>query len=103
MRVMSESLGLLVGTCNGQGIPPDFLKCVATYQVETDRRRWWYWLHPHTSRAGVLRPVCMGCSDQATGWSVTGSGKRISSKRPDRPWSPLSLLFNGYRWLFPQE
>ena len=38
-----------------------------------------------------------------TGWIVRGSnpgGGEICSTRPDRPWVPPSLLYNGYR-LFP--
>ena len=42
-------------------------------------------------------------SDCATGWTVrasnTGGGK-IYRTCPDRPWDPLSLLYNGYR-VFP--
>ena len=37
-----------------------------------------------------------------TGWTVCGSnpgGARFSA-RPDRPWGPPSLLYNGYR-VFP--
>jgi hypothetical protein len=35
----------------------------------------------------------------ATGWTVQGSnpvGGEIFCTRPDRPWSPPSLLHNGY-------
>ena len=38
-------------------------------------------------------------SDWATGWTVRGSnpgGARFFA-RPDRPWGPPSLLYNGYR------
>jgi hypothetical protein len=38
----------------------------------------------------------------ATGWTVRGSnpgGGEISRTRPDRPWGPPSLLYNGY-WGF---
>ena len=41
-------------------------------------------------------------SDWATGWTVRGSkpgGARFSA-RPDLPWGPPSLLYNGYR-VFP--
>ena len=37
------------------------------------------------------------------GWTVRGSnpgGGEILLTRPDRPWGPPSLLYNGYR-LFP--
>ena len=37
-----------------------------------------------------------------TGWTLRGSnpgGARFSA-RPDRPWGPPSLLYNGY-WVFP--
>ena len=39
----------------------------------------------------------------ATGWTVRGShpgGVEIFRTCPDRPWGPLSLLYNGYR-VFP--
>ena len=40
----------------------------------------------------------------ATGWKVRGSnpggGGEIFRTRPDRPWGPHSLLYNGYR-VFP--
>jgi hypothetical protein len=39
----------------------------------------------------------------ATGWTVRGSnpgGGEIFRTRPDRPWDPPSLLYNGYR-VFP--
>ena len=38
-----------------------------------------------------------------TGWTVRGSnpdGGEILCTRPDLPWDPPSLLFNGYR-VFP--
>jgi len=34
------------------------------------------------------------------GWTVRGSnpgGGEISRTRPDRPWGPPTLLYNGYR------
>jgi hypothetical protein len=40
----------------------------------------------------------------ATGWTVQGSnagGGEIFRTRPDRPWGPPSLLYNGYR-VFPR-
>jgi hypothetical protein len=39
----------------------------------------------------------------ATGWAVRRSnpgGGEVFRTRPDRPWGPLSLLYNAYR-LFP--
>jgi hypothetical protein len=39
----------------------------------------------------------------ATRWTVRGSnpgGSEIFRTRPDPPWGPPSLLFNGY-WVFP--
>jgi len=39
----------------------------------------------------------------ATGWTVRGlnsGGGEIFRTRPDRPWGPPSLLYNGYR-VFP--
>ena len=49
-----------------------------------------------TTRAGTAQSVWW----LATGWAVTGSnpdGGEIFRIRPDRPWSPPSLLHNGYR------
>jgi hypothetical protein len=40
----------------------------------------------------------------ATGWTVRGSnpgGGEIFRTRPDLPWLPPSLLYNGYRVSFP--
>ena len=40
----------------------------------------------------------------ATGWMVRRSnsdGGEIFRARPDRPWGPLNLLYNGYRLSFP--
>jgi hypothetical protein len=40
----------------------------------------------------------------ATSWTVRGSnfsGDEIFRTRPDRPWVPPSLLYNGYRVSFP--
>jgi hypothetical protein len=42
-------------------------------------------------------------SDYATGWTVRGSNPGVGEifrTRPDRPWGPSSLLYNGYR-VFP--
>jgi hypothetical protein len=39
----------------------------------------------------------------ATGWTVRGSntgGGEIFRTRPDQPWGPFSLLYNGHR-VFP--
>jgi hypothetical protein len=39
----------------------------------------------------------------ATGWAVWGSnagGGKIFRTRPDQPWGPPSLRYNGYR-IFP--
>jgi len=36
----------------------------------------------------------------AMGWTIRGSnpgGSGIFHTRPDRPWGPPSLLYNGYR------
>ena len=40
----------------------------------------------------------------ATGWTVWGSNSgegEIFCARPDRPWGPPSLLYNGYRVTYP--
>ena len=41
----------------------------------------------------------------ATGWTVRTSnpgGGEVLHARPDRPWGPPSLLYNGYRVSFPE-
>ena len=46
--------------------------------------------------------VAQSVSDGATGWTARDRipvGTRFSA-RPDRPWGPPSLLYNGYR-VFP--
>jgi hypothetical protein len=48
---------------------------------------------------------CCGSSQYrlATDWMVRGSnpgGGEIFRTRPDQPWCPPSLLYNGY-WVFP--
>jgi hypothetical protein len=50
-------------------------------------------------RAGIAQSVYR----IATGWTVRGSNAgegEIFRTRPDRPWGPPSLLYNGYR-IFP--
>ena len=50
-------------------------------------------------RAGIAQSV----QRLATGWKVRGSnrvGGEIFRTRPDQPWGPSSLLYNGYR-VFP--
>jgi len=44
------------------------------------------------------------CSDYATSWTVRGSSPgagEIFRTRPDGPWGPPSLLYNGYPICFP--
>jgi hypothetical protein len=44
-----------------------------------------------------------GLDDQGVGVRVSvGSRISSSSRRPDRVWGQPSLLFNGYRGLFPR-
>ena len=52
--------------------------------------------------------LCAGIAQSVqrlvTGWTVRGSnpvGGEIFRTRPDRPWGPPSLLYNGYR-VFPE-
>jgi hypothetical protein len=54
----------------------------------------------YLSWAGIAQSV----QRLATGWTVRGSnpgGGDILRSRPDRPWGPSSLLYNGYRVSFP--
>ena len=49
------------------------------------------------------RDSSVGIVTLATGWTVLGSnpvGGEIFHTRPDRPWGPSSLLYNGYQ-VFP--
>ena len=53
-------------------------------------------------RRKIVGRVAQSVSRLATGWMVWGSnpgGARFFA-RPDRPWGPPSLLYNGYR-VFP--
>jgi hypothetical protein len=46
----------------------------------------------------------MFVQNASTGWTIRGSnpgGGEIFRSRPDRPWDPPSLLYNGYRVSFP--
>jgi hypothetical protein len=48
--------------------------------------------------------VAQSVQQLATGWTVRGSnpsGGKIFHTRPDRPWGPPSLLYDGYL-LFPR-
>ena len=51
---------------------------------------------PVMGAAGIAQSVWR----LATGWTVRGSnpgGGKIFRTRPDLPWGPPSLLYNGYR------
>jgi hypothetical protein len=55
---------------------------------------------PHTY---LLAAIAQSVQRLATFWTVRGSnpgGGEIFSTRPDRPWGPPSLLYNGY-WVIP--
>ena len=44
----------------------------------------------------------VGIATELPDWTVRGSnpgGGEIFRTRPDRPWGPPSLLYNGYRYL----
>jgi len=66
--------------------------------------------NPQTS-PGAHKACCSVCTGVAqsvyriaTGWTVLGSNPgedEIFRIRPDRPWCPPSLLYNGYRASFP--
>ena len=53
--------------------------------------------------ACFVGPVAQSVQRLATGWSVWKSnpgGGEVFRTRPDRPWGPRSLLYNGYRVCF---
>ena len=56
-------------------------------------------LRPYiTEGAGIGQSVLR----LATGWTVRGSNPGVGEifrTRPDRPWGPPSLIYNGYRVL----
>ena len=48
--------------------------------------------------------IAQSLQRHATGWTVRGSNPgwgEIFRTRPDRPWDPPSLPYNGYRLSFP--
>ena len=52
---------------------------------------------------GTVGRVAQSVYQLSTGWTVQGlnpSGGEIFRTCPDRPWGPLSFLYNGYR-VFP--
>ena len=54
--------------------------------------------YPYMSLCGA--GIAQSVHRLATGWTVWGSnpgGGDILRTRPDRPWGPPSLLYNGYR------
>ena len=49
--------------------------------------------------------IALSVQRLATCWTVRGSnhnGDEIFRTRPDRPWGPASLLYNGYRISLPE-
>jgi hypothetical protein len=56
------------------------------------------------TRHAVTTECCLSVQKRlATGWTDRGSNPgrgEIFRTRPDRPWGPPSLLYNGYR-VFP--
>ena len=69
------------------------------------RTKWWLCqyicnCHCEDEWAGIAQSV----QQLATGWTVRGSNPGVGDifrTRPDRPWSPPTLLYNGY-WVFFQ-
>ena len=65
-------------------------------KIMTAERTSAYEDNSHTTTAQSVKRL-------ATGWTVRGSnpgGGQIFRTRPDRPWGPPSLLYNGYRVTF---
>jgi len=61
------------------------------------------WINEQCNRTGWAG-IAQSVLRLATGWAVRGSnpsGGEIFRTLPDRPWGPLSLLYNGYR-VFPE-
>jgi hypothetical protein len=97
---------------NPHGWCPRFgLYCVVTWQTHNDSNT----LHPPlpvdssrtTPRTSNPNPEAVFYTDlppsMNTGWTVRGSNPgegKIFGTRPDQPWDPPSLLYNGY-WVFP--
>ena len=57
---------------------------------------WYFWWPTVLNSVGRVAQLVLRLT---TGWTVRGSnpGGASSSARPDRPWGPPSLLYNGYR------
>jgi hypothetical protein len=56
----------------------------------------------HGTHNSVWAGIAQSVQRLATGWTVRRSnsgGGKIFRTRPDRPWRPSSLLYNGYRVL----
>jgi len=48
----------------------------------------------------TLRYVILRAVSGWMGWGLNPSGSEIFCTRPDQPWDPSSLLYNGY-WVIP--
>ena len=59
---------------------------------------------PQSTSTGVWAAKDQSVQRLATGWTVRGSnpgGGKIFRTRPDRPWDPPSLLYNGNQVSLP--
>jgi hypothetical protein len=81
------------------GSNPPFPKFRSFAKTEPDSQ-----FHGIYIRNNLIRIwVSFICKLLTTGWTVRGSnpgGGEIFRTRPDRPWGPPNLLYNGYR-VFP--
>jgi hypothetical protein len=84
---------------------PQFSSSLRLTNLNTIGNRIWYDCQLYSPTAFTSQKIFLVliCDRLATGWTVRGSnpgGGEIFRTRPDRPWDPPSLLYNGHR-VFP--
>jgi hypothetical protein len=94
-------------TCFGTGVPSSIYMLLIP--EEQTGEAWELWkkrcsFENREALIGKWAAIAQSVYRLATSWTVRGSnpgGSEIFRSRPDRPWGPSSLLYNGYRVSFP--